>query len=150
MKYPINTKTLQFSEKSIGSFFDTFISLHHHSLKGSLSIAFLEGEHHSRLHGEFLQDFRPTDVITFPSDPEEDLAGEICVSVDQAIVESPKHGLSFEKELSLYLIHGWLHLVGFNDLEDLDRKVMRQEEKRTMTLVENRDAFPDFRLALED
>ena len=85
-------------------------------------------------------------MITFPSDPEEDLAGEICVSVDQAIVESQKHGLSFEKELSLYLIHGWLHLVGFNDLEDLDRKIMRQEEKRTMTLVENRDAFPDFRL----
>ena len=143
-------KNLQFTENSVGCFFDTFIPLHRHSLHGSLSLAFLEGGHHSRLHGQFLQDYRPTDVITFPPDPEEDLAGEICVSVDQAINESKKHGLTFEKELSLYLIHGWLHLVGFNDLEDMDRKIMRQEEKKAMSLVEKHDTFPDFRLALGD
>ena len=101
---------LQFTENSVGCFFDTFIPcIIILSFTGSLSLAFLEGGHHSRLHGQFLQDYRPTDVITFPPDLEEDLAGEICVSVDCAINESKKHGLTFEKELSLYLIHGWLH-----------------------------------------
>ena len=139
---------LQFSENSLKDFFFTFASLHQHSLKGSLSIAFLDGEHHSKLHGEFLQDFRPTDVITFPPDPDEDMAGEICVSVDQAIEESRKRNLSFVQELSLYLIHGWLHLVGFNDLDDLDRKMMRQEEMRALEMVKKHHTWPDFRLAL--
>jgi len=139
---------LQFSENSLKDFFFTFASLHRHSLKGSLSIAFLDGHHHSRLHGEFLQDFRPTDVITFPPDPDEDMAGEICISVDQAIEESRKRNLSVVEELSLYLIHGWLHLVGFNDLDDLDRQMMRQEEKRALEVVKKHHAWPDFRLAL--
>ena len=47
---------LQFSENSLKGFFFTFASLHQHSLKGSLSVAFLDGHHHSKLHGEFLQD----------------------------------------------------------------------------------------------
>ena len=131
-------------------FFEIIFSVHQHGLSGELSVVFMEESSHCDLHGKFLQDFRPTDVITFPPDPEEDLAGEICVSVDQAINESKNHGLSFEKELSLYLIHGWLHLVGFNDLEDMDRKIMRQEEKKAMSLVEKHNTFPDFRLALGD
>jgi len=139
---------LQFSGNSLKGFFFTFASLHQHSLKGSLSVAFLDGHHHSKLHGEFLQDFRPTDVITFPPDPDENMAGEICVSVDQAIEEAPKRNLSFVEELSLYLIHGWLHLVGFNDLDDLERKMMRQEEKRALEVVKKHCAWPDFRLAL--
>ena len=41
--------------------------------------------------------------------------------------------------------------VGFNDLEDMDRKIMRQEEKKkAMSLVEKHNTFPDFRLALGD
>lgn len=139
---------LQFSAKSLRNFFFTFASLHQHSLKGSLSIAFLDGHHHSKLHGEFLQDFRPTDVITFPPDPDENMAGEICVSVDQAIEEAQKRNLGFAEELSLYLIHGWLHLVGFNDLDDLERKMMRQEEKRALEVIKKHCAWPDFRLAL--
>jgi probable rRNA maturation factor len=139
---------LQFSENSLRNFFFTFASLHQHSLKGSLSVAFLDGHHHSQLHGEFLKDFRPTDVITFPPDPDENMAGEICVSVDQAIEEASKRNLSFVEELSLYLIHGWLHLVGFNDLDDLERKMMRQEEKRALEVVQKHRAWPDFRLAL--
>ena len=46
-----------------------------------LSVVFMEQDSHNQLHGEFLNDFRPTDVITFPADPVEDHAGEICVSV---------------------------------------------------------------------
>ena len=89
---------------------------------GVLSIAFLDKEAHSKLHGQFLNDFRPTDVITFPSDPENDLVGEICISVDQAIEVSNVEQLTLDQELSLYLIHGWLHLVGFDDKNTNDQK----------------------------
>lgn len=112
-----------------------------------LSIAFLNKLAHSKIHGEFLQDFRPTDVITFPADPDNELIGEICVSVDQAIEEASHRELPFAQELSLYLVHGWLHLVGFDDQNEGDRKIMRCEEANALSVIEKDELWPDFLLA---
>ena len=138
---------LSFSESTLHQFFDHVFSLHQHGKKGILSVAFLPKDQHSEIHGRFLKDFRPTDVITFQADEEEENAGEILVSVDQAIGESKDRGLSFQEELSLYLIHGWLHLVGFDDREQEDRKIIRREEKRVMDSIRELQAWPDFLLA---
>ena len=102
---------------------------------------------HSKLHGQFLNDFRPTDVITFPADKENGMIGEICVSVDKAFKEYKSHGMTFERELSLYLIHGWLHLVGFDDQTETDRKIMRREEDNALGVIEKDALWPDFLLA---
>ena len=128
-------------------FFETVFSVHQHGLSGELSVVFMDETSHSDLHGKFLQDYRPTDVITFPADTENGMAGEICVSVDRAKHEACIRNLPFCEELSLYLIHGWLHLVGFDDLEKVDREVMRLEEQKVMELVKKLGALPDFRLA---
>jgi len=138
---------LQFDPSKLRDFFKAIFSVHQHGLTGELSIVFMDRSSHSQLHGKYLQDFRPTDVITFPADQENGLAGEICVSVDQAIEESALRKLPFVNELGLYLIHGWLHLVGFDDLEKIDREIMRQEEQRVMEYVKKLSAWPDFRLA---
>ena len=116
-------------------------------LSGDLSVAFLDDAELARIHADFLDNPAPTDVITFPGDPVDGSAGEICVSVDQAILEAEERNLSFAKELSLYLIHGWLHLVGYDDLEEVDQKIMRHEEERAMKHIEENDAWPDFLLA---
>ena len=60
------------------------------------------------IHGEFLDDPTPTDVITFHH-------GEILISLDTAARQSLSHGLSFPDETALYLIHGLLHLAGWDD-----------------------------------
>ena len=138
---------LTYSSETIDRFFEEIFTLHHHGCSGNLSIAFLDRSSHSQIHGNFLKDFRPTDVITFPADPAENIAGEICVSVDQAIEESDLRGIPFARELSLYLVHGWLHLVGFDDKIDEDRKIMRQEERKVLGLIENLELWPDFLLA---
>ncbi|HQU09211.1 MAG TPA: rRNA maturation RNase YbeY, partial [Opitutales bacterium] len=65
-----------------------------------------------------------------------DFAGEICVSADRAKIVSTERGIDFSHELSLYLIHGWLHLAGYDDLTPQDRKQMRQAEKAVMQAVE--------------
>jgi len=129
------------------SFFQAVFSLHQHNLSGELSIVFMGRDSHNQLHGKYLRDFRPTDVITFPADQENDLAGEICVSVDQAIEESESRCISFSEELGLYLIHGWLHIVGFDDLENVDREIMRLEEQRVIDHIKKLSLWPDFRLA---
>ena len=135
--------------ESIDRFFEKIFALHRHDCSGSLSVAFLDRASHSRIHGDFLKDFRPTDAITFPADPVEGMAGEICVSVDQAIEEAANRELEFAQELALYLIHGWLHLVGFDDKEAEDRKIMRREERKVLDFVQDLELWPDFLLAPE-
>lgn len=53
----------------------------------------------------------------------------------------------FSEELGLYLIHGWLHIVGFDDLENVDREIMRLEEQRVIDHIKKLSLWPDFRLA---
>jgi len=138
---------LRFDLQKLEAFFEQVCLVHRHNLSGELSVVFMNRASHSELHGKFLQDFRPTDVITFPADDQDGQAGEICVSVDQAIEESTLRKLSLERELCLYLIHGWLHLVGFDDLEEMDRRIMRIEEDRVMGVIDKLSGWPDFRLA---
>lgn len=142
-QYPL----LKFTPSVLGRFFEIVFAAHHHDLSGSLSIVFMDQRTHSELHGKYLQDYRSTDVITFPGDREDELAGEICVSVDQALKEADARSIPFHKELCLYLVHGWLHLVGFDDHDLVDRKIMREEEHRVLGLIEKQNAWPDFQLA---
>lgn len=141
---------LSFSKRRLDIFFQSMFSLYPQGPAGDLSVVFMERSLHNKLHGEFLNDYRPTDVITFPPDPSEQMAGEICVSVEQAWDEAISRDLPFHRELSLYLIHGWLHLVGFDDIERVERKQMRFEEERSLKHIEDQDCLPDFVLAQTD
>lgn len=141
-------KKLVFSEHSLQSFFNILDSLPSYTIpKGELSIAFLDDSSIAQLHADFLNDSSPTDVITFPSDPEFELAGEICVSVDHAIKLSDNLHIPFNKELTLYLVHGWLHLSGLNDLTDQQQLTMRAAEKEILEMLEKAGAIPDFHLS---
>ena len=113
---------------------------------GELSIAIVDEAEIVRMHKQFLNDPAVTDVITFPGDPDDDLAGEICVCADFAAVQAPKFSQSFEQELALYLAHGWLHLAGYDDIEENDRAKMRLAEKRAMDEMIRNDQIPHFAL----
>ena len=139
--------SLSFNEEDLKVFFNHIFSLHEHKYKGVLSVVFLSEAEHSKIHGDFLQDYRPTDVITFPADQENDMVGEICVSVDQAIQEAVRRELPIDQELSLYLIHGWLHLVGFDDQNEVDKKIMKNEENNAMSSINKFGIWPNFLLA---
>jgi len=84
---------------------------------GELSIVFMTDDALAQLHADFLDDPTPTDVITFEGTPELGIAGEICVSADRAALFAAEHDRDFSEELTLYLVHGWLHLAGYDDLK---------------------------------
>lgn len=117
---------------------------------GELSLAFVDDAEIVRLHDEFLDDPTVTDVITFPGDDaatpgdDEAFAGEICVCVDRAVSEAPKHGFTPDDELTLYLVHGWLHLAGHDDLSDVPRAAMREAEKVCLALLRDRSLMPEY------
>jgi len=111
-----------------------------------LSLVFLTDAALARLHADFLDDPSATDVITFEGDPALGSAGEICVSADTAARYAREHGRDFSTELSLYLVHGWLHLAGYDDLEPAKKRAMRRAEARAMRLLTRADALPRFAL----
>lgn len=113
---------------------------------GELSIVFLTDEALAGLHADFLDDPTTTDVITFEGDRSHGVAGEICVSVDTAARFARDHGRSFPEELTLYLVHGWLHLAGHDDLLPAKKRQMRRAEGRAMQVLKTAAAVPGFQL----
>jgi probable rRNA maturation factor len=113
---------------------------------GDLSIVFLTDPELARLHGEFMNDPSPTDVITFEGNPLLGTAGEICVSADTASAYARAHGRDFSTELTLYMVHGWLHLAGYDDLVPEKKRAMRRAESRALRLLQRAGAVPKFTL----
>lgn len=109
---------------------------------GELSLVFLTDQALANVHGAFLDDPTTTDVITFEGDPGHGIGGEICVSADTAEEYAKEHGVAFAEELTLYLVHGWLHLAGHDDLKPHLKRVMRRAEARAMTLLRKFNAIP--------
>jgi len=109
---------------------------------GELSLVFLTDAALAKLHGDFLDDPSTTDVITFAGDPALGTAGEICVSVDAAAAYAGEHRQSLSDELTLYLVHGWLHLAGHDDLMPAKKRAMRRAEARAMRVLKRADALP--------
>ena len=114
--------------------------------KGELSIAFVTDEAIAKVHETFMDDPSATDVITFPADPTMDFAGEIIVSVDHARNHAKKLNEPFSRELSLYLIHGWLHLAGYDDHSEKDRIAMREAEQLVLSIVDQTATGNGFKL----
>lgn len=96
-----------------------------------LSVVFLDDASIGELHGEWMDDSAPTDVISFDlagDAGDAGPAGELYVSVEHAERAARDRGLSPERELALYLVHGALHLCGYDDHDPGERRRMRQAE----------------------
>jgi probable rRNA maturation factor len=109
---------------------------------GELSLVFLTDPALARLHADFLADPTTTDVITFEGDPSVGVAGEICVSADTAAAYAKRHRHDFSAELTLYVIHGWLHLAGYDDLQPAKKREMRRAEARALKLLRDQKIPP--------
>ncbi len=108
---------------------------------GELSLVFLTDPALAQLHATFLADPTTTDVITFEGDPALGVAGEVCVSVDTAAAYAKQHRRDFATELLLYVVHGWLHLAGYDDLRPAKKRIMRRAESRALRLLGPRRIF---------
>lgn len=93
-----------------------------------IEISLVDDEVIADIHGQFLDDPTPTDVITFPH-------GEILVSVETAKKSGPEHGLSLREETLLYIIHGLLHLNGHTDLSEPERAEMHVAQEKILRIA---------------
>ncbi len=77
-----------------------------------------------------------TDIVTFPlTDCETVLSSEFCISIDRIKENAETFGRSFKSELHRVIIHGVLHLIGFDDHTEEDEKEMREKEEEALKLL---------------
>ena len=99
---------------------------------GRIGIVIVDNETIHNLNKDFLQHDYPTDVISFQVESEMEsgyLEGEVIVSAEMAQSRAPEFGWSDKEEVILYVIHGLLHLVGFDDRTAEEWKVIREKER---------------------
>jgi len=79
----------------------------------------------------------PTDILTFPlSEPgAKRLAGELVIGAEMALVHAAERGHDVQAELALYVIHGLLHLCGYDDHDDADLREMRARERHYLAVL---------------
>lgn len=97
--------------------------------RGEVSVAIVDDQEMHELNRQYLDHDYPTDVLSFVLDKTPDwLLGEIIASADTAAACCQDFGWSASEELGLYLIHGALHLAGYDDTSPESRRVMREKE----------------------
>jgi probable rRNA maturation factor len=81
-----------------------------------------------KLNRDYRKKDRPTDVLSFPFG-DDDLLGEIYISLQRAKIQARRYGLTYEEELKRLLIHGLLHLTGYDHHKKAEREVMEERER---------------------
>ena len=101
--------------------------------QGTLSIVLVNDSTIRGLNRRFLQKNRLTDVIAFPlHDGDDDIWGEIYISTDRASEQAEFYKVPFKTELMRLVIHGILHLIGY---DDADKKSSIKMKKREDCLI---------------
>jgi probable rRNA maturation factor len=95
---------------------------------GQISYIFCSDPQILEINKSFLKHFYLTDVITFNYNEKNVINGDIYISVDRVKENSGNLNVSFESELSRVMIHGVLHLLGFNDKSKREEEKMRELE----------------------
>jgi len=105
--------------------------------RGEVEVAFVDDTAIARVHSEFLDDPDPTDILTFnlADAGEKDIRGELVISVDHAAEQALERGLELRDELMLYVVHGVLHLCGYDDAKPADFRRMHAREDELLTAL---------------
>jgi len=93
-----------------------------------------------RLNRQFLKKDRPTDVLSFgglqmSKERGDIFLGEVVISIDTVKRNAKIYGNSLEKEFYYCLIHGILHLLGYDDRTNKERKKMEKKQEELLPLI---------------
>ena len=95
---------------------------------GDISVIFCSDEYLLEMNKEHLNHNYYTDIITFNYVEKKVISGDLFISADRVRENANKFNVTFHQELYRVILHGVLHLVGYNDKTDDEKKVMREKE----------------------
>ena len=111
-----------------------------------ITVTFTNPENIQKINKKYRNIDRATDVLSFPMFEKEDLEekievkdflyedilGDIIISLEKVEEQAKEYGHSFERELSYMLVHGFYHLMGYDHIEEEDKKQMRKKEEKIL------------------
>ena len=109
-----------------------------------LSITLTDDEHIHALNKKFRGIDRATDVLSFAFresdepeilDAQVDVLGDVIISLERAKIQAEEFGHSFLREVIFLEVHGLLHLLGYDHIDDDERREMEAEQKFVMTTL---------------
>ncbi len=95
---------------------------------GDVSVIFCSDEYLLNINKQYLSHDYFTDVITFDNSEGDELSGDIFISTDTVLSNSKIYNQEFISELHRVIVHGILHLLGYDDQTEDQSKVMRAKE----------------------
>lgn len=115
------------------------------SEEAEVSLMLVDDQRIHALNLEYRGVDRPTDVLSFAlqeemeeepeSEFEDEMLGDIVISIPRARVQAEEYGHSFEREVVYLAVHGTLHLLGYDHEEEADKQEMRSKEEEVMALL---------------
>ena len=114
-----------------------------------ITVTFTDPEHIQEINKTYRNIDKATDVLSFPmfereelekkikdkDFPYEDILGDIIISISKVKEQAKEYGHSFERELSYMLVHGFYHLMGYDHIEEEDKKEMRTKEEKILKML---------------
>ena len=119
--------------------------------EAELGVTLVGAKKMARVNWDFLQHEGSTDVITFDhaekrkaeSGKRKNLHGELFICVEEAVLQAKEFGTNWQSEVMRYIVHGVLHLLGYDDLKPHLRRVMKREENRLVRRLARRFALAE-------
>lgn len=103
---------------------------------GALNYIFCGSMHHRQMNVQFVGHDYFTDIITFDYCEGDRLSGDLFISVDSVRENAIEYGTEFSEELHRVIVHGVLHLIGYDDHNEKDIAMMRKKENYYLSLRE--------------
>ncbi len=128
--YEQDVKTGLINKRELSAFLDMLVQRHLTGVKTiHLNFVFCNDNYLLQINKEFLSHDTYTDIITFNlSEKPNELAADIYISIDRVKENAEKYITTYDHELHRVIFHGVLHLCGFKDKKEADKKEMRQQE----------------------
>lgn len=95
---------------------------------GDITFIFCSDEYLLKINKEYLQHDYYTDIITFNYVENKLVSGDIFISIDTVRENAKEFSVSFENELKRVIIHGVLHLIGYDDVDESSQEIMTLKE----------------------
>ena len=102
---------------------------------GNITFVFCDDNYLLKINKEFLDHDTYTDIITFDYSVGNEIISEIYVSTDRVEENAKKYKQTFENEIHRVMIHGVLHLCGYNDKLAEEKQIMRDKENHYLSLL---------------
>ncbi|MBV7435574.1 rRNA maturation RNase YbeY [Cardiobacteriaceae bacterium TAE3-ERU3] len=130
-------------EKRLQRWLDTALEVLEHDEALEVTVRLVDDDEITELNDEYRDKRKPTNVLAFPCDwdlPEEPrLLGDVVIAVNVVNQEAKAQRKTMEQHWAHIVIHGFLHLMGFDHIEDNDAEVMESTERKILAKL----GFPD-------